>query len=105
MEQSQHPTAELEVPQQERAPLDPQQQAELWAQIMSATADDLELLLIRESLIYALPPRAIYARHPDRFASIAAIYLMKHNILTRLQPNQAIARLCATGTINQNQDT
>jgi hypothetical protein len=104
MEQSQHPPAELEVPQPERAPLD-SQQAELWAQIMSAAADDLELLLLRESLIYALPPREIYARHPDQFTSVAAIYLMKHTIFNRLQPNQAIARLCATATMAQNQDT
>jgi hypothetical protein len=57
------------------------------------------LLLVRESLIYALPPRAIYARHPDQLANVALVYRMKRNLFKRLQHNQAIERLCYEGTL------
>jgi hypothetical protein len=79
--------------------------AELWHQIMSATKNEQEQLLMHASLIDALPPRAIYALHPDQFADIAAIYRMKHTLFTRLQHNQAIKRLCFNGMRAPNRDT
>lgn len=87
--------------QLERAVLEPQQQADLWHQILSTTKNEQELLLARASLVDALPPRAIYALHPDQFADVAAIYRMKHNLFKRLQHNQAIERLCTEGTLTQ----
>ncbi|MEO7909062.1 MAG: hypothetical protein ABIV47_05375, partial [Roseiflexaceae bacterium] len=70
------------------------QQAELWCLILSIAKDEQEQLLVRESLIDALPPRAIYARHPDQFADVATVYRMKHNLFKRLQRNESIERLC-----------
>ena len=61
--------------------------------------------LVRESLLYALPPRAIYARHPDQFANVAVVYRMKCNLFKRLQHNQDIERLCYQGTLVHNGDT
>jgi hypothetical protein len=99
------PAAELEGDQSERAILKPHQQAELWHQIVSTIENEQELLLARASLIYALSPRAIYALHPDLFADITAVYRTKHNLFKRLQHNQAIERLCTTGTLAPNEDT
>jgi hypothetical protein len=102
MDIHQNPAADLAGSRPERAVLDPQQQAELWHQIMSATKNEHELLLARASLIDALPPRAIYTLHPDQFADIAAIYRMKHNLFKRLLHIQAIERLCFEGTLTRN---
>jgi DNA-directed RNA polymerase specialized sigma24 family protein len=89
----------------EQAVLEQPQQAELWRLILSTTKNEQEQLLVRESLIYALPPRAIYARHPDQFTNVAVVYRMKRNIFKRLQHNQAIERLCYEGTLAHNGDT
>jgi len=88
----------------EQAVLERLQQAELWRLILSTTKNEQEQLLVRESLIDALPPRAICARHPDQFASVAVVYRMKRNIFKRLQHNQAIERLCFEGTLAQTRD-
>ena len=85
--------------------LEPSAQAELWNQILLAATSEQELLLVRESLIYALPPRRIYALHPDQFANVAAIYRMKHNLFKRLQHNQDIERLCSERTLAHDGDT
>ena len=53
----------------EQTVLEELQQAELWRLILSTAKSEQEQLLVRESLLYALPPRAIYARHPDQFAN------------------------------------
>jgi hypothetical protein len=105
MDMPHDPAANLAAYHLERAMLDPQQQAELWQQIASATNNDQELLLARESLIYALPPRAIYALHPDQFANLAMIYGMKRNLFMQLLHNQVIERLCSEGALAQSEDT
>ena len=105
MDMAQHPAANFEANYLERSMLDAQQQAKLWQQIASAINNEQELLLARESLIYALPPRAIYALHPDQFASIAMIYMLKHNLFTRLLHNQRLERLCSEGALARNEDT
>ncbi len=78
----------------EQTVLEKLQQAELWGLIVSMAKSELEHLLVRESLIDALPPRAIYTRHPDQFANVAMVYRMKRNLFKRLQRNPAIERLC-----------
>ena len=89
----------------EQAVLEQLHQAELLRLILSTTKNEQEQLLVRESLLYALPPRAIYARHPDQFANVAVVYRMKCNLFKRLQHNQAIERLCYEGTLARNGDT
>jgi len=89
----------------EQTVLEQMQQAELWHLILSATKSAQEQLLARESLIYALSPRAIYALHPDQFSSVAAIYRMKRNLFKRLQHNSQIESLCFEGALSHNRDT
>jgi hypothetical protein len=89
----------------EQAVLEQIQQAELWCLILSVAKSEQEQLLVRESLIDALPPRAIYARHPDQFANVAVVYRMKRNLFNRLQHNQVIERRCYQGTLAHNRDT
>ena len=89
----------------EQTVLEELQQAELWRLILSMAKSEQEQLLVRESLLYALPPRAIYARHPDQFANVAVVYRMKRNLFKRLQHNQVIERLCYEGTLAPNGDT
>jgi len=101
MDRYQHPAADPAGDQSERAVLGSQQQAALWHQIVSTTTNEQELLLVYASLIDALPPRAIYALHPDQFVDVAAIYRMKHNLFKRLLHNQAIEGICAEGTLTQ----
>jgi DNA-directed RNA polymerase specialized sigma24 family protein len=89
----------------EQTVLDELQQAELWRLILSMAKGAHELLLVRESLLYAFPPRAIYARHPDQFADVADVYRMKRNLFKRLQRNPDIERLCYEGMLAPNGDT
>jgi DNA-directed RNA polymerase specialized sigma24 family protein len=89
----------------EQAVLEQINQAELWCLILSVAKSEQEQLLVRESLIDALPPRAIQARHPDQFADVAMVYRMKRNLFKRLQHNQAIERFCYEETLAQNRDT
>jgi DNA-directed RNA polymerase specialized sigma24 family protein len=72
-------------------------QAELWDLILETTMTDQEQLILRESLVYALPPRLIYACHPDQFADVADVYRIKRNLFKRLQHNPEIEHLCREG--------
>jgi len=102
MDTNPNPAADLAGEQPQRAGLKPQQQAALWLQITSATTNEQELLLARASLIDALPARAIYARHPDQFANVTAIYRMKCDLFKRLQQTEAIEQLCSEATLKEN---
>jgi hypothetical protein len=93
-----------EYPPQQTLPVSPQQ-AELWSQIVNTTKSEQELLLLRASLIDALPPRAIYALYPDQFANVAAIYRMKHMLFKQLRHNPVIERLCAEAMLTPDRDT
>lgn len=86
----------------EQAVLEQLQQAELWRLILSMAKGEQEQLLVRESLIDALPPRAIYARHPEQFVDVATVYRLKRNLFKRLQRNEAIERLCYEGMLAPN---
>jgi hypothetical protein len=79
--------------------------AELWRLIASVAKSDREQLLARESLIYALAPRAIYALHPDQFASVAAIYGMKVDLFKQLLHHGAIEQLCSEDALTNSGDT
>jgi len=83
----------------------PFQQAELWQLIRSTARSEQELLLARASLIDALPARAIYARYPDQFANVAAIYRMKCDLFERLQHSRTIERFCYEAALAHGQDT
>ena len=72
-------------------------QAELWRLILETTSNAQEQLILRESLVYALPPRQIYARHPDQFADVADVYRVKRNLFKRLHHNHQLLHLCHEG--------
>ena len=64
------------------------------AELMRQTIqNDQERLVVAETWEYGLPPREIYARHPDRFADVTAINLTLRNVLRRLQRHPQIKRL------------
>ena len=66
---------------------------EIWQLIMRITSRIEEQVIVRESLVYALPPRAIQARHPDMFADVADVYRVKRNVINRFQRNRDLQRL------------
>lgn len=69
------------------------QQVQIWRQIFEAALSDREQLILRESLVYALPPRSIYARHPDQFANVVEIYRIKLELFHRLQQYHGLQQL------------
>jgi hypothetical protein len=81
----------------EQAVLRKLHQDELWSLIQETAMNDQEQLVLRESLIYALPPRLIYARHPDQFSDVAEVYRTKRNLFKRLQHNHELQHLCREG--------
>ena len=68
--------------------------AEVWRLVSEAALTDQEQLILCECLIYALPPLAIQARHPDMFPDLGEIYRLKLGLLQRLQRNQTLVQLC-----------
>jgi hypothetical protein len=66
---------------------------EIWRLIMQITSSSEERVIVRESLVYALPPREIQARHPDMFADVAEVYRVKRNLINRFQRNHDLQRL------------
>ena len=77
----------------EQAVLDEIDRTEIWRLIMRMTSNQQERVIVRENLIYALPPRAIHARHPNMFASVAEVYRVKRNLINRFQRNRDLQRL------------
>jgi DNA-directed RNA polymerase specialized sigma24 family protein len=66
---------------------------ELWRLILNMTSGLQEQIIVRECLIYALPPRTIQARHPDMFADVMQVYRIKRNLINRFQRNRELQRL------------
>jgi hypothetical protein len=69
------------------------ERANLWRLISQIVLNEQEQIVLRESLVSALPPRDIQARHPDRFADVVAVYRTKRNLLNRLQRNHDLRTL------------
>ena len=65
---------------------------ELWRAVEGEVRDEAERLVAHLCLVLDLKPREVYARHPDRFASVADVYRVKRNLLDRLVRNPAIRR-------------
>jgi DNA-directed RNA polymerase specialized sigma24 family protein len=77
----------------EQAVLEDMDRTEIWRLIMDMTSNLQERIIVRESLVYALPPRAIQARHPDQFADVMQVYRVKRNLINRFQRNRELQRL------------
>ena len=58
---------------------------ELWQLIITLVSNEHERIILIESFVLGLPPRAIWERHQDRFADVPTIYGTKRNLLNRLE--------------------
>jgi len=67
--------------------------AELWRIVSEVAATEQERIVLHDGFVLALPPRQIQARHPDRFADVAAVYGAKRNLLSRLARCRALQQL------------
>jgi hypothetical protein len=76
-----------------QAPPERPPQAEGWRLISEAALSHPEQLILYESLVYALPPRAIQARHPDQFSDVAEIYRIKLGLFQRLLQDHGLQQL------------
>jgi DNA-directed RNA polymerase specialized sigma24 family protein len=77
----------------EQAVLEELNRTEIWRLIARMTSNPQEQVIVRESLVDALPPRAIQARHPDMFADVMQVYRVKRNLINRFQRNRELQRL------------
>jgi len=73
--------------------LDELDRTEIWRLIAQMTSSLQERVIVRECLVYALPPREIQARHPDMFADVMHVYRVKRNLINRFQRNRDLQRL------------
>jgi RNA polymerase sigma factor (sigma-70 family) len=67
--------------------------AELWKLLNSLVSNPHERIVLVESFVLALPPRAIFDRHHDCFADVLEIYSLKRNLLNRLERNHDLQQL------------
>jgi len=65
----------------------------LWRTAFALASSEAERVVLHESFVYGLPPRAILERHPRLFRDIAAVYSAKRNLLQRLEHNSDIQQL------------
>jgi len=77
----------------DQAVLDELDRTEIWRLIARMTSNSQEQVIVRECLVYALPPREIQARHPDMFADVMQVYRVKRNLIHRFQRNRDLQRL------------
>jgi DNA-directed RNA polymerase specialized sigma24 family protein len=74
-----------EVTTPEQLIMDQFQRQEVWRLAETAVSSEQERVVLRETFVYDLPPRAILRRHPDLFADAHVIYTTKRNLFDRLQ--------------------
>jgi RNA polymerase sigma factor (sigma-70 family) len=67
--------------------------AELWKLLNSLVSNPHERIVLVESFVLALPPRAIFERHHDCFADVLEIYSLKRNLLNRLERSHDLQQL------------
>jgi DNA-directed RNA polymerase specialized sigma24 family protein len=70
-----------------------QNRHELWRLVGKVASNDDDRIILIESFVLALPPRAILERHPERFADVPAIYAAKRNLLNRLERSRDLRQL------------
>jgi DNA-directed RNA polymerase specialized sigma24 family protein len=65
----------------------------LWRVVSAVAANSAERIMLVESFVYGLPPRAICLRHPEFFPDVTAVYTTKRNLLDRLRRNRELLQL------------
>ena len=63
---------------------------ELWRLLNKLVSNEHERIILIESFVLGLPPRAILERHQDLFTDVPAIYGAKRNLLNRLERSRAL---------------
>jgi hypothetical protein len=83
-----------------RAVMTPEQQVlqnnarlALWQQVLKIITADLERVVLKETFVLALPPRKIFARHPDLFEDVELVYALKRNLINRLVRSRELRQL------------
>jgi DNA-directed RNA polymerase specialized sigma24 family protein len=64
-----------------------------WPQVLMIVTADLERLVLEEAFVLGLPPRKIFARHPDLFEDVAQVYALKRNLINRLVRSREFRQL------------
>ncbi len=64
---------------------------ELWRLVGQRLNSEAERVVIIDAFVYGLKPAAIQARRPDLFASVNEVYLIKRNMIERLEPRSGAA--------------
>ena len=67
--------------------------AELWRLVGGLISGEQERIVVVESFVLDLPPRAIFARHPELFADIDAVYSAKRNLVARLKGSRKLREM------------
>src|ERR687886_111443 len=52
-----------------------------WQQVFKIVTEEPERVVLEETFVLALPPRQIFARHPDLFEHVDLVYALKRNLL------------------------
>jgi hypothetical protein len=65
----------------------------LWRTISALVETPAERVVLIESFASGLPPREIYARHPQMFVTVSDIYNVKRKLFGRLQREREVLRL------------
>ena len=68
---------------------------ELWNTVVDELPDESERLVVYCSFVLDLKPSAIYARYPERYATVADVYRIKRNVLERLRRSPRILQFAA----------
>jgi hypothetical protein len=66
---------------------------EIWLLINKLISSEQERIILIESFMLGLPPRAILERHQDRFADVPEIYGTKRNLLNRLERSRDLRQI------------
>jgi len=65
----------------------------LWQAVSAVVATPAERIMLIESFVYDLPPRAICSRYPEFFPDVTVVYTTKRNLLNRLRRNSDLQQL------------
>jgi DNA-directed RNA polymerase specialized sigma24 family protein len=76
---------ERQVATPEQIAIEQYERQALWQIVLSNVQNEQERVILIETFIYALPPRAILARYPQLFTSAHDIYNAKRNVFERLK--------------------
>ena len=68
------------LPHARGEPFDQFERQEVWRLAENAVTSEQDRVVLRETFVYDLPPRAILRRHPDLFTDAHAIYTTKRNL-------------------------